>query len=140
MLFASERNTAVLYSAAAIYGSVSFTVYSLAAAHINDFADREQLVQVASGLLVTYGIGAIIGPTLASMFMEELGPTALFIYGAIISGMLGSFALYRMRRRTSKRREERAPFKVVPTGYSGALYSMARDQIDRDRANAVRLS
>ena len=51
MLFAGERNTVVLYTAAGVYGSVSFTVYSLAAAHINDFAERDQLVQIASGLL-----------------------------------------------------------------------------------------
>ena len=140
MVFAGERNTAVLYLAAAIYGAVSFTVYSLAAAHINDFADREQLVQVASGLLVTYGIGASIGPMLAAIFMDQMGPKALFLYGASVSGMLGVFALYRMRRRASKRLEDRAPFTVVPTGYSGALYTTARDQIDRDRVHAVRLS
>ena len=135
-----ERDTAVLYVAAAVYGSVSFTVYSLASAHINDFAERDQLVQVANGLLITYGIGASVGPMLAAVFMGHLGPHALFLYSALISGMLGLFALHRMRRRASKSKEERAPFVVVPTGYSDALHTAAREQIERDRASAARLS
>ena len=139
MAFAGARNTVDLYGVAAIYGSVSFTIYSVAAAHINDFADREQLVQVASGLLITYGIGASVGPTLSSVFMSQLGPNALFLYSAIISGMLGLFALHRMRRRATKRIEERTRFVVVPTGYSDAL-RVATEQIDRDRASAARLS
>ena len=139
MLFAGERNTVVLYVAAGVYGSVSFTVYSLAAAHINDFAERDQLVQIASGLLITYGIGASAGPIVASVFMDQLGPNALFLYSAIISGGLGTFALHRMRRRASKSKEERAPFVVVPSGFSEGLYTAARDQIDRDRAAASQL-
>ena len=138
VVFAGEHNTGVLYVAAVVYGSVSFTVYSVAAAHINDFADRAQLVQVASGLLITYGIGASVGPTLASVFMSHLGPNALFLYSAVISGMLGLFALHRMSARASRRKDERTPFAVVPTGYSDAL-RMATEQIERDRASAARL-
>ena len=139
MLFAGEGDTVVLYAAAGVYGSVSFTVYSLAAAHINDFAERDQLVQVASGLLITYGIGASVGPIVASVFMGQLGANSLFLYSTIVSGGLGTFALYRMRRRASKSKEERAPFVPVPSGFSEGLYTAARDQIDRNRAAASRL-
>ena len=138
VVFASADHTLVLFGAAAVYGAVSFTVYSLSAAHINDFADREQLVQVAGGLLITYGIGASAGPLVASVCMGQFGVKALFMYSAVVSGALGLFALYRMHQRESKSAEERAPFVVVPSEQftSEELYTAAREEVERDQARS----
>ncbi len=125
-----------LYAFAAIYGGLSFTIYSISAAHTNDFSDPEQRVETASALLVAYGIGATLGPLIASAVMGGIGPRGLFIYSATINVLLVLFAIYRMRRRATKTKEERTGIINLPGGQftAGKLYDSMRNQMDRDLA------
>ena len=125
-----------------IYGGLSSTVYSLCAAHTNDFAPPEKLAQTASGLLIAYGIGASAGPVLTSSLMEMFGPSTLFMVNAGVLGSLGLFALYRMFRRAPKPKAEQRPIVPSPGGQftSGELYSSMRDQADRELARTTRES
>ena len=118
------------------YGGLSSTVYSLCAAHANDFAPSDKLAQTASGLLIAYGLGASTGPVLTSSLMEMFGQTTLFMVNAWVQGLLGVFALYRMLRRAPKPKEQQRPIVVSPGGQftSGQLYSSMRDQADRNLA------
>ncbi len=124
-----------LYVAAVVYGGVSFTVYSLCAAHTNDFADPEARVQTASGLLVAYGIGAFFGPLAAGVLMGWVGPNGLFQFAITVFALLGSLALYRMHRRRA-RAAGRAPAIALPGGQftAGVLQSKLRDEMDRHLA------
>ena len=118
------------------YGGLSSTVYSLCAAHTNDFAPPDKLAQTAGGLLIAYGVGASAGPVLTSNLMEMFGPTTLFMVNAWVHGLLGVFALYRMYRRAPKPKAQQRPIVPSPGGQftSGQLYTSMRDQIDRDLA------
>ena len=118
------------------YGGLSSTVYSLCAAHANDFAPSDKLAQTASGLLIAYGIGASAGPVLTSSLMEMFGLTMLFMVNAWVAGSLGVFAFYRMFRRAPKPKENQRPIVPSPGGQftSGQLYSSMRDQADRSLA------
>ena len=120
----------------AVYGGLSSTVYSLCAAHTNDFAPPDKLAQTASGLLIAYGLGASAGPVLTSSLMEMFGPTTLFMVNAGVHGSLGLFALYRMIRRAPRPKAEQRPIVESPGGQftSGQLYASMRDQTDRDLA------
>ena len=120
----------------AAYGGLSLTVYSLCAAHTNDFAPHDKLAQTASGLLIAYGLGACAGPVLTSSLMEMFGPPTLFMVNAGVHGSLGVFALYRMYRRDPKPKAQQRPIVVSPGGQftSGQLYASMRDQADRDLA------
>lgn len=71
-----------------VYGGLSFTVYGLSVAHVNDLIDAEKVLEVSSGLLLLYGIGSTAGPTLAGAVMDLLGPEALMLYFAIVLGIL----------------------------------------------------
>ena len=120
-----------------VYGGLSCTVYSLCAAHTNDFAPPEKLAQTASGLLIAYGLGASAGPVLTSSLMEMFGASTLFMVNAWVHGSLGVFALYRMYRRAPKPKAQQRPIIESPGGQftSGQLYTTSmRDQIDRDLA------
>ena len=118
------------------YGGLSSTVYSLCAAHTNDFAPPDKLAQTASGLLIAYGVGASAGPVLTSNLMEMFGPSTLFVVNAAVHGTLGVFALIRMFRRAPKPKAQQRPIVVSPGGQftSGQLYTSMRDQADRDLA------
>lgn len=82
---------------AVLFGGFSFSVYSLAVAHTNDHIGPGEVLEATRGLLLLNGIGAALGPLLAGLLIESLGPRSLFAYLMIPYGLLGAFALYRMR-------------------------------------------
>ena len=130
---AAGRTTLGLFCLSALYGGLSFTVYSVAAAHANDFADPAERVRTASGLLIAYGIGASVGPILTSVLMGQTGPQGLFLFSGAVHLSIGLFSFYRGYRRAAKTREERTPMINLPGGQftSGVLH-------DRLRGEAVR--
>lgn len=125
-----------LIALAVLYGGLSFTVYSLCLAHTNDFAAPDKAVQTSAGLLTAFGTGAFAGPILSSSLMARGGPSTLFLFSATVLGLLGAFAIYRMRRRATKEAAERAPHINLPVGQfpSGQLQAALRDAMDRDLA------
>ena len=79
------------------------------------YPPAKDLVRASSGFVMTYGIGASCGPFVASTLMSAVGPAGLFIYSAAINFGIGLFALYRMRMRKARPKDEQAPFVAVPT-------------------------
>jgi MFS family permease len=85
----------------AAWGAVAFPLYAISVAHANDYAEPEDYVMVSSGLLLMYGMGAIAGPFIASLFMSYIGAVGLFGFSAIVHGALALFVVHRMMQRAS---------------------------------------
>lgn len=66
------------------WGAVSFPLYSISVAHANDRADPDKYVVISSAVLMMYGLGAVIGPLIASGLMSLLGASGLFVFAAIV--------------------------------------------------------
>ncbi|QPJ64823.1 MAG: MFS transporter [Candidatus Nitrohelix vancouverensis] len=96
-----------------MFGVFAFPLYSLSVAHANDSVDREDFVEVSSGLLLIFGIGAITGPLVASKFIHHFGQPSLFVYTALIHGLTGALAYYRITKRERVPAEEREDFIPV---------------------------
>ncbi|TCO71115.1 MFS transporter [Rhodovulum euryhalinum] len=97
----SDGGAVAVFLAAALFGAVSFPVYSVAAAHANDWADSAERVELSAALMFFYAIGAIASPLAASGLIERFGPEALFwLIGAGHAGLV-LFGLARMRSRPS---------------------------------------
>jgi len=92
-----------LSALALVIGASTLVVYPLCSSHAADLAGREHMVEVSSGLLLTYTIGAIIGPTLAAAMMGWISPEALFIHNGAIHIALAIFVIWRIRQRPLKR-------------------------------------
>lgn len=137
IVLVSRWSTTWIYAAGVVYGGLSFTVYSLCVAHANDFAPADRHVQTASGLLTAYGLGAFLGPVLAGSAMTYLGPEGLFLMSALVSALLGGFAIYRMRRRVAPSKETQSRIISLPGGQftSGEIYASMRNAMDRDLAS-----
>jgi MFS family permease len=101
----------VAYATALLFGAFAMPLYSLSAAHANDFAKPDQYSTVAAGLLFTFAIGAAIGPVIGSLAVNLLGPPGLFIYIAVAHASLIVWALIRMSARPTVPREERVRYK-----------------------------
>ena len=80
-----------------LLGGCIFTFYPLSIAYCCDFYDSSGLTCVAASALLYYGSGCIVGPIVASAFMY-FHPAYLFLYYAILSALLGIFAIYRSQQ------------------------------------------
>ena len=82
-----------------IYGAAANALYPIAVAHANDFASPEDFVKVSGGLLLLYGVGTIIGPSLGGPIMSAFGPYALFGVTAMAHILITAYAILRSRMR-----------------------------------------
>lgn len=81
------------------WGALAFPLYTIAVAYSNDFADPGEYVTVSSGLLLMYGIGATIGPFLASTLMTWQDAGGLFLFTSFTHAMLVAYVAIRFVRR-----------------------------------------
>jgi MFS family permease len=95
----AHSEPAVLSLLAAIIGGTALVLYPLSSAHTQDLGGRENAVEVSSGLLLAYTIGAVVGPTTAAWLMGWIGPQALFIHNAAIHVLFVIFVIWRLWQR-----------------------------------------
>ena len=99
IVISSYLSILVFFIILALYGGMSLPMYSLAIAHINDFLQPNEIVSASATFGILVGIGAIMGPILASIFMRLSGPDGFFAYLFIVHLSLGLFGIYRMGKR-----------------------------------------
>lgn len=98
-----------------LWGAAAFPLYSISIAHSNDHAAEDQYVVVSSGLLLMYGIGAVVGPVLSSFAMHWLGSAGLFAFTGAVHLVLCGYLLQRRLRRGRARAEEQVAFTEALT-------------------------
>src|SRR5690606_14578813 len=93
------------------FGGMIYPMYALAVAHANDFAEPDEFVRIAGGLLLLFGAGTMSGPLLAAWTMAHFSPEGLFAFCALVHVSLALYALFRMKRRSPP---ERGAFRGMP--------------------------
>jgi MFS family permease len=93
-----------------LYGGVSFSVYALAVAHLNDHLKAGEVLEATRGILLIYGIGSTLGPIAAGFCMAIWGPSTLLGYFAVILALLGLFGIYRAQCSAPIPAEEQGEF------------------------------
>lgn len=63
-----------------LFGVLQFTLYPLGAALANDYVEPERRVGLSAILLMTYGVGACLGPMLAGVLMRTGGPGMYYVF------------------------------------------------------------
>jgi len=67
----------------------------VAVARAHDLFEPKDVVAVSSALLLSYGVGATVGPIAASNVMEVSGsPNGLFIYFGLVGSLFSLLAFY----------------------------------------------
>ena len=125
---ASGTGTLGVMLAAGFFGFTTFPIFSVSAAHANDFATSAERVELSAALMFWYALGAIASPYVSSALIDSFGPPALFAYVACGHVLLIIFGLNRMRARPVP--EERTGYVYAPrTSFTiGRLLKRTRER------------
>jgi MFS family permease len=115
-----------LLALAALFGALASTLYPLAIALANDWIDPQDLVPASGGLLLAYSVGAVAGPIIASVLMDLMGPSGLFVLVVGVGVFVAAFTWVRLMVRESVPMEEQAPVQMVPR-MTAVAYTMLPD-------------
>ena len=103
-----------------LFAFCSLPMFSLILAHTNDFITKDKFVAAGAGLQFAFGLGAISGPFLCSLFMNMIGDNGFFIFLIIFHSLIGIFGIYRMNVRPSKENPDSQfvplPQTITPVG------------------------
>lgn len=96
---------------AGAWGAASLCYYGVAVAHAADRATVDELPAIASGVLLLWAAGSMIGPLIAGLAYESIMESrGLFLVGVLGNLTLCSVALWRSRVRAPAPADEREPF------------------------------
>ncbi len=98
--------------AAALFGGAIYSMYPVLIAHAYDHATPESFLRISGGLLLVFGVGAIIGPLLAGLAMAWSPARGLFMVTLAAHLLLAAYTLYRMTQRI-------AVAEATKTGFVG---------------------
>ena len=82
-----------------LYAGFALPMFTLNLAYVNDFIEKERFVAAGAGLQIIFGIGAMGGPFICSIFMNTFGPNGFFVFLGIFHLLIGLFGLYRITKR-----------------------------------------
>ena len=85
-----------------LFSFCSLPMFAIIFAHTNDYIPKEKFVAAGAGLQFAFGLGAISGPFLCSLFMNVIGPNGYFIFLIIFHSVIGIFAIYRTKVRVTE--------------------------------------
>lgn len=71
-----------------LFGILGFTFYPLATALANSRVEQSERVGLSATILLTFGVGASIGPLIASMLMQWFGNSMLYGFMAVCTLIL----------------------------------------------------
>ena len=90
-----NTNYLVLFNIAIfLFGAATFPIFSLSAAHANDFCNENDMAELNSSLIFTYALGAIISPFLSGSLITLLGPRSMFILIGLSHMLLITYGIY----------------------------------------------
>jgi len=113
-------NKILFFLAVGLYSSLALPLFSLNLAHTNDFVPKEKFVAAGGGLQLIFGIGAIGGPIVCTIFMNMLGVNGFFMFLIIFHLIIGVFGLMRMKVRKTEDNTDSTftplPATITPVG------------------------
>lgn len=124
----------------ALWGGMSFPLYSVGVALANDRARHDEYVQVSSGLLLLYGIGAVAGPLLAALAMGVWGPGGLYLFSSAVHVALFGYVGRRALVQLPVPIDQRSEFGEALASVQTASVVYERDEVKSDFPDPARVT
>jgi len=115
----SGGNMVLLVFFVGLYMGLSAAIYPIAVAITNDLMESHQITSASTALLLSYGLGSIIGPLVSAMFMEFLGARGLFVSNALILAGLILFMVVGPGRSHPKIKRQEHYYTTTPEAALG---------------------
>lgn len=108
----SDRGANLLL--ASLFGAAIFAMYPVILAHANDHAAEGSAIQVSGGLLMVFGLGGVVGPTVAGFLMAGIGTSGLFLTSVAAHISLIVFTIWRISVRAGVAEKDKGSFVMAP--------------------------
>jgi nitrate/nitrite transporter NarK len=108
---------------AVLVGMCSQPLYAIAVAHAFDHAAPGEFVETSSGMLLSFGMGSIAGPLIASTLMSKIGPSGLYVMVIVVNLAMAAFILTRVFTRVALTSDEKTDFEYAATAQVGTVIS-----------------
>mgnify|MGYP000929516818 CR=1 FL=1 len=103
-----------------LYAGFALPIFTLNLAYVNDFIAKEKFVAAGGGMQIIFGLGAMGGPILCSIFMNIYGSNGFFVFLGVFHIIIGLFGMFRITRRSYKDNPESLftplPRNITPLG------------------------
>lgn len=118
-----QASLSLLFAIGFVVCALQFSLYPLAVALANDHVEADRRVSLTAMLLVTFGVGASIGPLLAGVLMRFIGANMLYAFVCACALIL----VFRVRpeRVTHLHQVDDAPLHHIPMPDSTASSPLA---------------
>lgn len=135
MALFGHMNT-VLFPAAFMFGGAVCAIYPIVVAHLVDHLTQDNILSGNAGILLLYGIGAMIGPALAGYLMTLGGPTAMPAFFVAVLIPLTLYVLLQARSTVDEIVEEPGQFVPLVRTSETAMEIVAAVEEHRMESNA----
>lgn len=109
-----------------VIGSTSFPLYSLAIAYTNDWIEDHQRVAASGQLVLVNGVGAVLGPLIASLLMRQFNPSAYFFTLTMAHAVIVVYLGFRIIVRDPIPVDEQSTYQPVPARSSPVAAALGR--------------
>lgn len=97
-----------------VLGSCFLCLYPLSIKFVFNQMDTDKSLPAMSTLLILFSIGSVLGPIIASLFMDYIAPWGLFVFFFIMMVLASLFMVYRVIRSSSPEHdEESVPYMIT---------------------------
>lgn len=133
-LLATTMSSFPLTLVAALFvGAGGFSLYGLSFAHVADYVDAELMPATGARIITVNGLGAALGPVVASATIQAFGPEGLFYALATASFALVVFTVVRIGVRSPVARFRRAHYAPVAASATiGVVDETVEELIEHD--------
>lgn len=98
-----------------IFGGVTFTLYPVGISHACDRLEPKDIISATQGLLLSYGIGAMLGPAISPLFISVFSFYGLMLFFILAALPLSAFTLWRKTVVDAPTEEEKQDFTPTTT-------------------------
>jgi MFS family permease len=93
LIVVSNQGKSGLVGLICLYAAMSFTVYALSVALVNDRIPPDSRISASVGVLLMFSLGGCAGPVLASRALTSMGPYGIFWFSIAVTGGLAALIL-----------------------------------------------
>jgi len=128
----SQDSRLLLFVSVGLFGGLAIPLYSICIAYTNDHLHPSQMIAASGALVLTGGLGAVLGPILIASIMDQFGEQAFFWSMGGVHGLMGLYAIYRMTRSAAVPREKQGHNTATAAHPTGSviegIQQLARDE------------